>query len=151
MPRARPISVALTLLASAILAYWFITAPAGSPTLRQFDPNRMAELELRMWQAYYGKDRIRLFALLVTQLHEQNHYSWANATRAGFYLARAAATFGDARANSKRSCPIWSMRIGSPESRCARASIPGRWPGPSWPGGLRDGRPARTARSTSGP
>ncbi len=105
MPRARPISVALTLLASAILAYWFITAPAGSPTLRQFDPNRMAELELRMWQAYYGKDRIRLFALLVTQLHEQNHYSWANATRAGFYLARAAATFGDARANYETVLP----------------------------------------------
>ena len=58
-----------------------------------------------MWQAYYGKDRIRLFALLVTQLHEQNHYSWANATRAGFYLARAAATFGDARANYETVLP----------------------------------------------
>lgn len=59
----------------------------------------MADLELRMWQAYYAKERVRLFALLVTMLHEQNHYSWATATREGFHLARAAATFGDARAH----------------------------------------------------
>ncbi len=50
-----------------------------------------------MWQAYYAKERARLFALLVTLLHEQYHYSWATATLEGFHLARAAATFGDLR------------------------------------------------------
>jgi hypothetical protein len=65
----------------------------------------MADLELRMWQAYYAKERVRLFALLVTMLHEQNHYSWVTATREGFHLARAAATFGDARANYESVLP----------------------------------------------
>ena len=50
-----------------------------------------------MWQAYYAKERLRLFGLLVTMLHEQYHYSWATATLEGFHLARAAATFGDLR------------------------------------------------------
>jgi len=65
--------------------------------MREFDPVRLADLELRMWQAYYAKERVRLFALLVTMLHAQYHYSWATATREGFHLARAAATFGDAK------------------------------------------------------
>ena len=63
--------------------------------MRQFDPDRLASLEVRMWQAYYGKERARLFALLVTMLHEQYRYSWATATKEAFHLARAAATFGD--------------------------------------------------------
>jgi hypothetical protein len=52
-----------------------------------------------MWQAYYAKERVRLFSLLVTMLREQHHYSWAVAAREGFHLARAAATFGDLRSN----------------------------------------------------
>jgi hypothetical protein len=65
----------------------------------------MADLELGMWQAYYAKERVRLFALLVTMLREQHHYPWVTATREGFYLARAAATFGDARADYERVLP----------------------------------------------
>ena len=67
--------------------------------MRHFDPNRLADLEVRMWQAYYSKEKVRLFALLVTMLHEQYHYSWATAAREGLHLARAAATFGDLRGN----------------------------------------------------
>lgn len=52
-----------------------------------------------MWQSYYAKERVRLFGLLVTMLHEQYRYSWATATAEGFHLARAAATFGDLRDN----------------------------------------------------
>jgi hypothetical protein len=63
--------------------------------MRQFEPARLANLEVRMWQAYYAKERVRLFGLLVTMLHEQYHYSWATAAVEGFHLARAAATFGD--------------------------------------------------------
>jgi hypothetical protein len=48
-----------------------------------------------MWQAYYDKQRVRLFELLVTLLREQYHYSWATAAVEGFHLARAAATFSD--------------------------------------------------------
>ena len=48
-----------------------------------------------MWKAYYAKERVRLFGLLVTMLREQYRYSWATAAREAFHLARAAATFGD--------------------------------------------------------
>jgi hypothetical protein len=82
-----------------------IHTPPGPRSLRVFDPDRMADLELRMWQAYYAKQKVRLFALLVTMLHEQNRYPWAKATRAGFHLARAAATFGDARGDYERVLP----------------------------------------------
>jgi len=73
--------------------------------MREFDPDRLASLETSMWQAYYAKENVRLFGLLVTMLREQYHYSWATATREGFYLARAAATFGDARGGYERVLP----------------------------------------------
>jgi hypothetical protein len=81
-------------LLAFVLAY-ALTPPSGPRSMRQFDPARLADLELRMWKAYYTKERTRLFALLVTMLHEQYRYSWATATREAFHLARAAATFGD--------------------------------------------------------
>ena len=65
----------------------------------------MAELEVDMWRAYYRKEKVRLFGLLVTMLHEQNRYSWAKASRAAFHLARAAARFGDARSEYERALP----------------------------------------------
>ena len=65
--------------------------------MRRFDPDRLADLEVRMWQAYYSKERVRLFALLVTMLHEQYRYSWATAAEESVHLARAAATFADLR------------------------------------------------------
>ena len=73
--------------------------------MRRFDPDRVADLEVRMWQAYYAKERVRLFALLVTLLHEQRRYAWASATREGWHLARAAATFGDLRDGYDRVLP----------------------------------------------
>jgi hypothetical protein len=89
----RGLIVALVL---AAFAFGFvITPPRGPRSLRQFNPPRLADLEVRMWQAYYAKERARLFALLVTMLRERYHYSWAVATVEGFHLARAAATFGD--------------------------------------------------------
>jgi len=74
-----------------------VTPPRGPRSMRRFDPDRMAGLEVGMWQAYYAKQRLRLFALLVTTLREQYRYSWAVATLEAFHLARAAATFGDLR------------------------------------------------------
>jgi len=88
----------------ALVAYLATAAP-NVRSLRQFDPDRMADLDLRMWQAYYAKERVRLFTLLVTMLREQYHYSWATATVEGFYLARAAATFGDATSDYDRVLP----------------------------------------------
>src|SRR5438552_6225434 len=88
-----------SLIVAAVLVAFLLglalTPPRGPRSMRTFNPARLADLELRMWQAYYAKDRARLFGLLVTMLHEQYRYSWATATREAFHLARAAATFGD--------------------------------------------------------
>ena len=84
-------------LGAGVLLTFLLIPPSGPRSLRAFDPDRVADLELDMWQAYYRKERLRLFRGLVTLLHEQNRYSWAKALQAGFHLARAAARFGDLR------------------------------------------------------
>jgi len=90
-------AVAVAAVVVAFAAAFALTPPRGPRSMRQFEPARLADLEVRMWQAYYAKERTRLFALLLTMLHEQYHYSWAVAAVEGFHLARAAATFGDLR------------------------------------------------------
>jgi hypothetical protein len=94
--RARRVFVACLILAAFGLTF-VLTPPRGARSMREFNPPRLADLEVRMWQAYYAKQRTRLFALLITTVREQYHYSWATATVQGFHLARAAATFGDLR------------------------------------------------------
>jgi uncharacterized protein YndB with AHSA1/START domain len=61
---------------------------------RGFDPDRLALLELKMWKAYYRRQPVRLFALLVEANHEQAAVSWPRAVAAAVLLARAAAAFG---------------------------------------------------------
>jgi len=88
------LATVVSVVAAFTLAF-ALTPPRGPRSMRQFEPARLADLEVRMWQAYYAKERVRLFSLLVTMLREQYHYSWATATVEAFHLARAAATFGD--------------------------------------------------------
>ncbi len=104
-PRGRGrVIVAIVVLAAI---YWAVAvrAPSGSRSLRTFDPDRLAELEVGMWQAYYAKDKTQLFRLLVTMLREQYHYSWQEAALAGYHFGRAAATFGDATGDYDRVLP----------------------------------------------
>lgn len=68
-------------------------APAGPRTLKAFDPDRTADLEVDMWRVYYGQKNIQLFTDLTTMLHEQNRYPWATAGVAAYHLARAASSF----------------------------------------------------------
>jgi hypothetical protein len=96
LSRVSRASIVLIALLAFAIAFAF-TPPRGPRSMRQFNPARMADLEIGMWQAYYSKERARLFTLLVTMLHEQYRYSWATATIEAFHLARAAATFGDLR------------------------------------------------------
>ena len=98
MRRSTRILVLISILAAFGLAF-VLTPPRGPRSIRQFDADRLASLEMRMWQAYYAKERKRLFLLLITMMHEQYHFSWATATVEAFHLARAAATFGDLRGN----------------------------------------------------
>jgi hypothetical protein len=95
---------ALLLALGAVYAA-FIAAPSGPRSLRVFDPDRVADLEIDMWQAYYAHQNLRLFRGLVTSLHEQNRYPWAKAMTAGYRLARAAAAFADLRSNYEQVIP----------------------------------------------
>ena len=101
------------LIIVAVAGYAAVAPPSGPRSIRTFDPNRLADLELRMWQAYYAKENVRLFGLLVTLLREQYRYSWATAAREGFHLARAAATFGNARSNYEVVLPDLEAAYGT--------------------------------------
>jgi len=79
--------------------------PPGPRSLARFEPDRLADLEIAMWQAYYRKEKLRVFRLLVVTLREQYRYSWARAAEAGLHLARAAAAFGEARGGYERVLP----------------------------------------------
>src|SRR5262245_8989991 len=83
----------------------WVMRPSGPISHRAFQPDRLAELELDMWQAYYAKAKFRLFRGLVVSLHEQYRYPWATSIRAAFYLARAASTFADLRSDYDQVLP----------------------------------------------
>jgi len=97
----------LFVLALMVGAGWYVLAspPAGGVSITTFDPYRLADLEVDMWQAYYDRDTISLFRLLVVTLREQYDYSWINAGSAAFDLARAASTFADLRSNYQSVLP----------------------------------------------
>jgi hypothetical protein len=67
-----------------------------------FDPDRLADLELRMWKAYYGRRRVRLFGLLVLANREQAAVGWTRAFLAAFWYALAASRFAKATGDYDR-------------------------------------------------
>jgi hypothetical protein len=90
------LTISLALVLGLLAGYGvFVHTPEGPRSLRAFDPHRVAQLELGMWQAYYKKQTLRLFGLLVVMLREQYRYTWAKAATAGFYLARPASRFAE--------------------------------------------------------
>jgi hypothetical protein len=94
--------VAFALVVAAGIAF---VPPSGPRSLARFDPARTAQLEVRMWQAYYRKERLDLFRLVTLQLREQYHFSWAKAVQTAFYFARAAADFAEMRGDYDRVLP----------------------------------------------
>jgi hypothetical protein len=115
MRRSARILVVLAMIAGFALAL-ALTPPRGPRSMRQFDADRIAALEVRTWQAHDGKERARLFGLLVTMLHERYHYSWASATVEAFHLARAAATFGDLQDHDEVVLPDLEAAFGKVRS-----------------------------------
>jgi hypothetical protein len=71
----------------------------------EFEPDRLAALETRMWKAYYRRQPVRLFALLVLALREQAGVSWPRAVQAGLLLSHAAAGFARAGRDYERFAP----------------------------------------------
>jgi hypothetical protein len=97
------LGLAVAWLASA--AYVLVRVPPGPRSVTAFDPDRVAAIEVDMWQAYYRKENLRLFRGLLQVLREQYQYSWAQGAVTGFYLARAAATFGNLRSDYAQVLP----------------------------------------------
>jgi len=56
-----------------------------------FDPERLARIELLAWKAYYRRQPARFFALLVLANREQAEVGWPRAMLGAICLARAAA------------------------------------------------------------
>jgi hypothetical protein len=82
------------------------TANADRPRWgADFDPDRLALLELRMWKAYYRREPARLFGYLVQGLHEQAHASWPRALIAAVFLTKAAVGFSRASGDYERYAP----------------------------------------------
>jgi hypothetical protein len=90
---------------AALGVFALVVPPSGSRALKDFDPVRTADLEVDMWQAYYAKQNLRLFWGLVQVTRGQYGYSWLQSLRASFHLARAAATFGNARSDYEQVLP----------------------------------------------
>ena len=67
-----------------------------------FDPDRLAALETRMWQAYYRRQPGRLFGTLVLALREQAGASWARSIAAAILLTRAAVGFARSTGHYER-------------------------------------------------
>ena len=72
---------------------------------REFDPARLARLELRMWQAYYRRQPVRLFGLLVLANSEQARAGWPRSVLSAVWLARGAVGFGRSTADYDRFLP----------------------------------------------
>jgi hypothetical protein len=102
----RQTALVLAAVALTAAAYFIVVAaPPGPRTLRAFDPDRTAKLEVDMWHAYYLKQNWRLFRSLVLLTHEQYRYPWARSVRASFHLGRAAATFGTLQSDYAQALP----------------------------------------------
>src|SRR6478735_3902166 len=59
---ARRLVLTVAVLMVAVVGYVIAAAPPGPRSLRVFDPDRVADLELDMWQAYYAKQKRRLLS-----------------------------------------------------------------------------------------
>jgi hypothetical protein len=80
-------------------------AAAHSRWGADFDPDRLAMLELRMWKAYYRRQPARLFGTLVLGLREQAHVHWPRALIAAVFLTKGAVGFARATGDYDRFAP----------------------------------------------
>ena len=85
------------------------TTPVATVTrvrwARDFDPDRLALIELRIWKAYYRREALKLFGLIVMGFREQARVSWPRALLASFYFSRAAVGFAPATGDYERFAP----------------------------------------------
>ena len=82
-----------------------MSATATSRWGTDFDPDRLAALETRMWKAYYRRQPLRLFVLLIQALRAQARVSWPRAMWSGLLLTKAAAGFARSTGDYERFAP----------------------------------------------
>ena len=82
-----------------------VSATTRQPWATAFDPDELADLETRMWKAYYRRQPVRLFGLLVLALREQAHASWPRALASAVLLTKAAVGFAQATGDYERFAP----------------------------------------------
>jgi hypothetical protein len=104
-PRIQKILVAFVILLSGWLTYDFFASRQTS--LRQFDPEAVAQLETKMWRSYYNLERAALFLQLVALLREQYHMSLSRSCATAYHAAKAAFVFkrGKARTDYEKALP----------------------------------------------
>lgn len=71
----------------------------------EFNADKLAMLETRMWKAYYRRQPARLFGWLLLGLREQAQISWPRAFLASLWLTKAAAQFSHAEGDYDRFAP----------------------------------------------
>jgi hypothetical protein len=82
-----------------------LTATTRQAWAPPFDPDELADLETRMWKAYYRRQPARLFGLLVLALREQAGASWPRALASAVLLTKAAVGFAQATGDYERFAP----------------------------------------------
>jgi hypothetical protein len=96
------------IVAAVVLAIvgWDLWGPRRA-SLRDFDPNVVAELETRMWRAYYDRREGPVFRDLARLLRTQYHLPLLRSYSAAYQAARAAFVFkrGRVRADYERALP----------------------------------------------
>ncbi len=78
---------------------------AQQSALYTFDADRVAWLETRMWEAYYAKQDLRLFLLLVRLVAQQFGLPWRRALTVAVMLTRPAMRFARTRTNYEAVIP----------------------------------------------
>src|SRR5262245_22073475 len=68
-----------------------------SSILRQFNPDKVADLETQMWRAYYDKQRLPLFNQLAELLRHQYRLPFLRSYVVAFHGAKAAFVFKDGK------------------------------------------------------
>jgi hypothetical protein len=81
------------------------TTMAQRSALYTFDADRVAWLETRMWEAYYAKQDLRLFVLLVRLVARQFGLPWHRALAVALMLTRPAMRFARTRTDYEAVIP----------------------------------------------
>src|SRR5947209_1377863 len=91
---------------------------AQRSALYTFDADRVAWLETRMWEAYYAKQDLRLFVLLVRLVAEQFRLPWRRAFAVALMLTRPAMRFARARTNYEAVIPDIAAAYARIQAEC---------------------------------